>query len=187
MQSFLAEIEHRKYLLPYTWFNAILWFRMNSTYEEFNLRSYNSGQNISTLRPGFCSSKIPKLFGYISGATIPFICSQHQGSKPLMKLRNPLGFSSIKNILKDQLFKTSQLQFDNWLLGPEKCSGLSRNNSGHPFIHSLSPLMTVLPRRWVLDHNFLLCIFYNSFKLTLIAFLTPDVQRVKSAILWMTQ
>jgi len=31
-----------------------------------------------------------------------------------MKLRNPLGFSSIKNILKDQLFKTSQLQFDNW-------------------------------------------------------------------------
>lgn len=104
-----------------------------------------------------------------------------------MKLRNPLGFSSIKNILKDHLFKTSQLQFDNWLLGPEKFSGLSRNNPGHPFIHSLSPLMTVLPSRWVLNHNFLLSIFYSSFKLTLIAFLAPDVQRVKSAILWITQ
>ena len=33
MQSSLAEIEHRKYLLPYTWFKAIICFRMNSTYE----------------------------------------------------------------------------------------------------------------------------------------------------------
>ena len=30
-------------------------------------------------------------------------------------------------MLKDQLFKTSRLQFDNWLLGIEKFSGLSRN------------------------------------------------------------
>ena len=33
-------------------------------------------------------------------------------------------FSYIKNTLKDQLFKTSGLQFDNWLFGPEKFSGL---------------------------------------------------------------
>ena len=35
-----------------------------------------------------------------------------------MKLRNQLGFSYIKNMLKDQLFKTRELQFDNWLFGP---------------------------------------------------------------------
>ena len=46
-----------------------------------------------------------------------------------IKLRNPLGFSYIKNMSKDQLFKTSGLQFDNWLFGPGKFSGLSRNRS----------------------------------------------------------
>ena len=44
-----------------------------------------------------------------------------------IKLRNPLGFSYIQNTLKDQLFKKSGLQFCNWLLGPEKFSGHSRN------------------------------------------------------------
>ena len=44
-----------------------------------------------------------------------------------MKLRNPLGFSYIKNMLKDQLFKTNELQLYNWLFGPEKFSELSRN------------------------------------------------------------
>ena len=43
------------------------------------------------------------------------------------KLRNPLGCSYIKTILKDQLFKTSGLQFSNWLFGPENFSTLSRN------------------------------------------------------------
>ena len=32
--------------------------------------------------PGACLSKVPKLFGPISGATIPFISSQRRGSKP---------------------------------------------------------------------------------------------------------
>ena len=31
---------------------------------------------------GACFSKVPKLFGPISGATIPFISSQRRGSKP---------------------------------------------------------------------------------------------------------
>ena len=30
-------------------------------------------------------------------------------------------------MLKDQLFKTSGLPFDNWLSGPKKVSGLPRN------------------------------------------------------------
>ena len=38
----------------------------------------------------------------------------------VIKLRNPLGFYWIKNMMKDQVFKTSRLLFDNWLLGPEK-------------------------------------------------------------------
>ena len=39
-----------------------------------------------------------------------------------IKPSNLLGFSYIKNMLKDQLFKTSGLQFDNWLLGLAKNS-----------------------------------------------------------------
>ena len=44
-----------------------------------------------------------------------------------IKLRNHLGFSYIKNTLKEELFKTGGLQFDNWFFGPEKFSGLLRN------------------------------------------------------------
>ena len=40
---------------------------------------------------------------------------------------NPLGFPYNKSMLKDQLFKTSRLKFDNWLFWPEKFSGLYRN------------------------------------------------------------
>jgi len=36
-------------------------------------------------------------------------------------------FLTLKTYLKNQLFKTSALQFDNWLFGPEKLPGLSRN------------------------------------------------------------
>ena len=73
-------------------------------------------------RPGACFSKVPKLFGPISGVTIAFISSQRRGSKPSGKLRNPLGFLDMKSMLKDQLFKTSGLRYDNWHFGPEKFS-----------------------------------------------------------------
>ena len=52
--------------------------------------------------------------------------------------KNPLSSSYIKNVLKDQLFKTSGLQLDNWLFGPEKLSGLSQNqprSQGLSFSH----------------------------------------------------
>ena len=49
-----------------------------------------------------------------------------------MKLRNPLGFSSIKNMLKDRLFKRSRLKFDNWLFRLEKFSELSGNKPQAP-------------------------------------------------------
>ena len=50
----------------------------------------------------------------------------------IIKIRSPLGFSYIKNMFKDQLFKTNGLQFKNWFSGPEKFSGLSRNRLQGP-------------------------------------------------------
>ena len=68
------------------------------------------------------SEKSPETFGPISGAKIPFIRFK------AIKLRNLLGFSDVENVLKDQLFETSGLQFDNWRLRPEKFSRLLRNS-----------------------------------------------------------
>ena len=55
-----------------------------------------------------------------------------------IKLGNPLGFSCIKNILKDQLFRTSRLKFDNCVFCLEKFSGLSRNRPGNKNPKSIS-------------------------------------------------
>ena len=44
-----------------------------------------------------------------------------------IKLRNPVGFSYIKNMLKDQVFETRRLQSDNGLFVPKNFSGVSRN------------------------------------------------------------
>ena len=49
-----------------------------------------------------------------------------------MKLRNPLGFSSINNMLKDRLFKRSRLKFDSRLFRLEKFSELSGNKPQAP-------------------------------------------------------
>ena len=49
--------------------------RYHSLYHRFKL-------NTLKVRPGACFSKVPKLFGPISGTTIPFISSQRRGSKP---------------------------------------------------------------------------------------------------------
>ena len=69
--------------------------------------------------------KSPELFGPFSGASIAFLSSQCCGSKPL-KPCHPPGFSYIKNMLKDQLVKTSAFHFDNCVLEPEMFLGLSR-------------------------------------------------------------
>ena len=63
-----------------------------------------------------CFSKVPKLFGPISVAS-QFPLYLRNAEVQAIKLRNPLGFSYIRNILKDQLIKTSGLQFSNWLFG----------------------------------------------------------------------
>ena len=43
-----------------------------------------------------------------------------------------LVFHTLSNLLKDQLFKTGGLHFDNWLFGPEKFQELSRNREIGP-------------------------------------------------------
>ena len=68
---------------------------------------------------GPVSQKSPKLFKSISLPQFPLY---HPNAKVLghqTSILNSLGFSYIKNMLKDQLFKTSGLQFD--------ISGLWRN------------------------------------------------------------
>ena len=57
---------------------------------------------------------------------IPFISSPARGSQ-LSSFAVLLVCLTLKNMLKDQLFKTSGLQFDNWLFGSEKFSGHSTN------------------------------------------------------------
>ena len=76
---------------------------------------------------GVCFSKVPQLFGSFSGAKIPLIYIYLRNDEVLSHQSNPLGFPYNKSMLKDQLFKTSRLKFDNWLFWPEKFSGLYRN------------------------------------------------------------
>ena len=73
--------------------------------EYFSSPKLRSG--LAGLGPGSQKSRI---WSY----TIPFISSQRRDSKPS-------NFAVLfKNLLKDQLFKTGGLHFDNWLFGPEK-------------------------------------------------------------------
>ena len=82
-------------------------------------------------RSGACFSKVPKLHSPIWSATIPFIYLQCRDSKPL-NFAVFLVFHTLTNLLKDQLFKTGGLRFDNWLYGPEKFLELSRNRETGP-------------------------------------------------------
>ena len=71
--------------------------------------------------PEACLSKVLQRLVPISGVTIPlmYLCN----AKVLnYGLGNHLGFSYFENMIIDHLFKTSGLQFDNWLFRPEKLS-----------------------------------------------------------------
>lgn len=65
--------------------------------------------------------KVPKFFGPISVSQFPlYLCNGKV-------LCHSLGFSYIKNMLKDHVLKTSRLQFDSWLFCPEESLVFSRN------------------------------------------------------------
>ena len=93
---------------------------------------------LEQLGPGGLFKKRPEtspgLFGPISGSITPFISGFVTPRFKTIKIRNPLGFSDIKNMLKDQLLKTSGLQFDKWVFGPEKFSGFPRKRARAIFL-----------------------------------------------------
>ena len=76
--------------------------------------------------PRACLTKVPKLFGPISGATIPFISSQRRGSKP-SNFAILFVFLKLKICSNISFLKQADCSLKTGFLGPKKCSGLSRN------------------------------------------------------------
>ena len=77
-------------------------------------------------RPRARFSKVPKLFGHISGRIILFVCSKRRR----LEARNfavILIYIPFTTYEKKQLYRISGSQFYEWLFGPEMFSGLSRN------------------------------------------------------------
>ena len=68
-------------------------------------------------RPGARFSKVPKLYGPFSGATIPFISQERRGFKS--SSFSHFSFCHLENMLKDRLSKTSGWQFHKWLSDPK--------------------------------------------------------------------
>ena len=81
--------------------------------------------NVAQLRAGARFSKVPKPFGRISGDIIHFVSSKRKR----LEARN---FAVILILfplqhMKRSAFRISGSEFYEWLFGPEKFSGLSRN------------------------------------------------------------
>ena len=70
-------------------------------------------------------SKVPKLFGRISGDNS--LCIFNLKASWDTKLFSYFNFYSLYNKREDQLYRISGSEFHDWLLAPEKFSGLSRN------------------------------------------------------------
>ena len=69
-------------------------------------------------RPGAYFSKVPKLFGSISGVTIPFISSQRRGSKP-SNFVILLVFLKLKTCLKINFSKQVDCSLTTGFSGPK--------------------------------------------------------------------
>ena len=79
-------------------FQLFLCCIMDNNFNVNDLRSF-AKERSEKFRPGACFSKVPKLFGPISGATIAFISSQCRASKPSkLFVSRSLRFSYIKNM-----------------------------------------------------------------------------------------
>ena len=79
----------------------------------------------SLLVAGDCFSKLKTFWAFFRCHNSLYIFAMPRFLA--IKLRNPRGFSYVKTMLKDQLFKTSRLRFDNWLRRSKRFSGLSWN------------------------------------------------------------
>ena len=71
----------------------------------------------------FCKNVVVSKIVKNTVAVLAFF-DQQKGS---VTSNNNNGATYTANNEKGQVFKTTGLQFDNWLFGPEKFSGLSRN------------------------------------------------------------
>ena len=84
------------------------YFAFSTKYRLWNIKTYTFLCLLTSVTANHARGlflQVPKPFGSISGATIPFIPSQRRGSRPSHFAI--LSFSHIRNMLKDQLFKTS--------------------------------------------------------------------------------
>ena len=114
-----------------------------------------SSLNFST--QGTVSQKSWNFFWSVMGPTVPFYSFTMSRSYKAIKLRNPLGFSYIRNMFKDQLFKTSRMQFDRWLFGTKKFMGFSRKRPhvykyGYQCQTSFSGIASSLAKTDVMSH-----------------------------------
>ena len=73
---------------------------------------------IEQVGPGACFSKVQKLFGSTSGATIPVISSQRQGSKP-SNFAVLLVFLTLKACLKISCSKQADCSLTTRFSGPK--------------------------------------------------------------------
>ena len=92
---------------------------------KFLRREENWNTRKKPLGSGARFSKVPKLYGAFSGVTIPFVSQERRGFNS--SNFSCFSFCCLENMFKDRLSKTSGWQFHKWLFGPEKFSGLSRN------------------------------------------------------------
>ena len=96
-------------------------------------------------------SKVPRLFGRNSGDII--LCIFKTKASRGTKLCSYFDFYSLYNIWTDQLFRLSRSEFHEWIFGPEKFSGRSRNGplgSVSQKFRNLSGLFRVLKFPWYL-------------------------------------
>ena len=110
------------YLFWFLWLSLVVWFNFGVVVKG---PKFQNVRNINFSRPGACFSKVPKLFGRISSDIILFVSSKRRRLEAL--IGSYFYFNSLYNIGKDQLYRMSRSEFYEWLFGPEKFSGLSRN------------------------------------------------------------
>ena len=70
------------YDLSLLYFSPKVMVRLTRTVSGHSVTLIKHGVHPVECNPGACFSKVSKLFGPISGATIPFISSQRRASKP---------------------------------------------------------------------------------------------------------
>ena len=84
--------------------------------------------------PGNYFSKVLKLFGHILGDII--LCVFKTKASRGMKLYSYFYFYSVLQHMKDKRYRINRSEFYEWLFGPKKFSGLSRNGPWGLFLES---------------------------------------------------